>query len=142
MPLTSRATWLSSDRFLARSVAQPVNRFLRIEAAGGILLVGAAVVALVWANSPWAASYQDLWRTELTIDLGGHVISTDLRHWINDGLMALFFFVIGLEIKRELTNGQLTSPRDAAVPAAGALGGMILPAAIYLAWSHPGAARR
>jgi NhaA family Na+:H+ antiporter len=87
----------------------------------------------VWANSPWSASYRDLWTTELTIDLGGHAITEDLRHWINDGLMTLFFFVIGLEIKEELTNGQLARPRDAVIPAAGALGGMIAPALLFLA---------
>lgn len=94
--------------------------------------MAAAVVALVWANSPWAASYRDLWATELTVDLAGHAITEDLRHWINDGLMTLFFFVIGLEIKEELTNGQLAKPRDAAVPAAGALGGMVVPALLFL----------
>ena len=139
MPPTTRATWLRSDRFLARSVARPLNRFLHIEAAGGILLVGAALVALVWANSPWAASYRDLWTTELSIDLGGHLITEDLRHWINDGLMAIFFFVLGLEIKQELTTGQLASPRNAAVPAAGALGGMLLPALLFLAFNLSGA---
>lgn len=132
------ATWLRSDRFLARSVARPVNRFLHIEASGGLLLVAAAVVALVWANSPWAASYRDLWATQLTIDLGGHAITEDLRHWINDGLMTLFFFVIGLEIKNELTNGQLAKPRDAAVPAAGAIGGMVVPALLFLAFNLGG----
>jgi len=136
---TTRATWLRSDRFLARSVARPVSQFLHIEASSGILLVGAAIVALIWANSPWAASYRDLWATELSIDVGGHVISEDLRHWINDGLMAIFFFVLGLEIKEELTNGQLASARNAAVPAAGALGGMLLPAVLYLALNFGGA---
>jgi Na+:H+ antiporter, NhaA family len=126
-----RATWLGSDRFLARNVARPITRFLHIEASGGILLGAAAVVALVWANSPWSDSYEDLWSTVLTLDLGGHRLSEDLRHWINDGLMSLFFFVIGLEIKQEMTDGQLASPRAAFVPAAGALGGMVVPAAIY-----------
>ncbi len=125
-------TWLRSDRFLARSVAQPISRFLHIEASGGVLLASAALVALIWANSPWSAAYRDLWSAELTINLAGHVIAEDLRHWINDGLMTLFFFVIGLEIKHELTNGRLTSPRDAAVPAAGALGGMVVPALLYV----------
>jgi Na+:H+ antiporter, NhaA family len=131
VPSPPRSTWLRSDRFIARSLAQPITRFLRVEAAGGILLLGAAVAALIWANSPWAASYQDLWHTELTIDVGGHEITTDLRHLINDGLMTLFFFVIGLEIKQELTSGQLTSARDAVIPAAGAVGGMVVPALIY-----------
>lgn len=137
-PGADRPTWLRSDRFLARSVARPLNRFLHIEASGGVLLVGAAVIALVWANSPWSASYRDLWASELTLDLAGHAITEDLRHWINDGLMTLFFFVIGLEIKQELTNGQLTSPRDAAIPAAGALGGMVVPALLYLAFNLGG----
>ncbi|MFZ6003570.1 MAG: Na+/H+ antiporter NhaA [Actinomycetota bacterium] len=137
-PSTDRATWLRSDRFLARSVARPLNRFLHIEASGGLLLAGAAVIALIWANSPWSAAYRDLWSTELTIDLGGHAITEDLRHWINDGLMTLFFFVIGLEIKQELTNGQLNSPREAAVPAAGALGGMVVPALLYAAFNIGG----
>jgi Na+:H+ antiporter, NhaA family len=135
---TDRSTWLRSDRFLARSVGRPVNRFLHIEASGGLLLAGAAVIALVWANSPWAAAYRDLWATELTVDLGGHAITEDLRHWINDGLMTLFFFVIGLEIKAELINGQLARPRDAAVPAAGALGGMVVPALFFLAFNLGG----
>jgi len=133
MAPSERAPWLRSDRFLARSVARPVQRFLHIEASGGLLLVAAAVAALVWANSPWSAGYHQLWATELTVDLGGHAITEDLRHWINDGLMTLFFFVIGLEIKQELTNGQLTTRRDAAIPAAGAIGGMVVPAALYLA---------
>jgi NhaA family Na+:H+ antiporter len=133
-----RPTWIRSDRFLARAVARPVNRFLHVEASSGILLVGAAVVALVWANSPWSAAYRDLWSTGLTVDLGGHAVAQDLRHWINDGLMALFFFVIGLEIKQEITDGQLTTRRDAAVPIAGALGGMVVPALVYLAFNLGG----
>jgi NhaA family Na+:H+ antiporter len=119
-------------------VARPITRFLLIEASGGILLGAAAVVALVWANSPWSDSYEELWSTVLTVDLGGHHLTEDLRHWINDGLMALFFFVIGLEIKQEMTDGQLASPRAAFVPAAGALGGMVVPAAIYAALNAGG----
>jgi NhaA family Na+:H+ antiporter len=137
-PSSDRPTWLRSDRFLARSVARPVNRFLQVEASGGVLLAGAALVALVWANSPWSAAYRDLWASDLTIGLAGHDITEDLRYWINDGLMALFFFVIGLEIKQELTNGQLTSLRQAAVPAAGALGGMAAPALLYIAFNLGG----
>jgi NhaA family Na+:H+ antiporter len=137
-PSSERHTWLRSDRFLARSVARPINRFLHIEASGGLLLAAAAVLALVWANSPWSESYRDLWATEITIDVGAHAITEDLRHWINDGLMTLFFFVIGLEIKQELTNGQLTRPRDAAIPAAGALGGMVVPALLFTAFNVGG----
>ena len=137
-PSTERPTWLRSNRFIARSIARPLTRFLHIEASGGLLLAGAAAIALIWANSPWSASYHDLWATELTIDLGGRAITEDLHHWINDGLMVLFFFVIGLEIKQELINGQLTSAREAAVPAAGALGGMLVPALLYLAFNLGG----
>ncbi len=138
MAPSERATWLRSDRFLARSVARPVNRFLQVEASSGLLLAGASIVALVWANSPWAASYRHLWSTGLTIGLGAHAITEDLRHWINEGLMTVFFFVLGLEIKQELTSGQLTKPRDAAVPAAGALGGMLVPALVFLAFNLGG----
>jgi Na+:H+ antiporter, NhaA family len=130
-----RPTWLRSDQFLARSLARPVNRFLHVEASGGVLLAVAAAVALVWANSPWSQSYFDLWNTELTIDIGGHVLSEDLLHWINDALMTLFFFVIGLEIKQELVTGQLNSVRTAVIPVAGALGGMVLPAVLYVAFN-------
>ncbi len=135
---SDRPTWLQSDRFLARSVALPVSKFLHVEASGGVLLAVAAAVALIWANSPWSESYGDLWHTYITIDVGGHTITENLQHWINDGLMTLFFFVIGLEIKQELTNGQLTSPREAAIPAAGALGGMVVPALFFLAFNLGG----
>jgi NhaA family Na+:H+ antiporter len=137
-PSAERSTFLRSDRFLARSVVRPVTRFLAIEAAGGALLVAAALVALVWANSPWSGSYQSLWSSELTVSVAGHGITEDLRHWINDGLMTLFFFVIGLEIKGELVSGQLRHVRDAAVPVLGALGGMAVPAALFLAFNLGG----
>jgi NhaA family Na+:H+ antiporter len=133
-----RHTWLGSDRRLARTVARPITRFLHVEAASGVLLLAAAVVALVWVNSPWSASYHDLWTTDVALTVGRHTLDADLRHWVNDGLMALFFFVLGLEIKQELVSGQLASARAAAVPALGALGGMVVPAAIYLAVNHGG----
>lgn len=142
MSPSERATWLRSERFLARSVARPVHRFLHIEASGGVLLAAATVVALVWANSPWGAAYQDAWATELTLRLGRLAISEDLRHWINDGLMTLFFFVLGLEIKQEVVSGQLTRLRDAAVPAAGALGGMLVPAAVFVGFNLGGVGAR
>ena len=142
MSPSERATWLRSERFLARSVARPVHRFLHIEASGGVLLAAATVVALVWANSPWGAAYQDAWATELTLRLGRLAISEDLRHWINDGLMTLFFFVLGLEIKQEVVSGQLTRLRDAAVPAAGALGGMLVPAAVFVGFNLGAAGAR
>lgn len=134
MPRRSRpSVWLHSNRFVPRRLARPVQRFLHVEAAGGIVLLGATMVALVWANSPWSASYRDLWTTQLSFGLGDHVVVDDLRHWVNDGLMALFFFVVGLEIKREVVAGQLADVRSAALPALAAVGGMVVPAAIYVA---------
>ena len=114
-------------------VLSPLRDFLRTESAGGVFLLAAAVVALVWANSPWQDSYAELWETVLSIDLGGHELSLDLRGWINEGLMAIFFFVVGLEIKRELVDGELREPRRAALPAIAAIGGMIVPAFLFLA---------
>jgi Na+:H+ antiporter, NhaA family len=117
---------------------RPLVDFLHTEAAGGVALVAAAIVALLWANSPWDASYDDLWTTHLAVALGDWELDLDLRDWINDGLMALFFFVVGLEIKRELVEGELRDPRRAALPACAALGGMIVPALIYAAFNAGG----
>jgi NhaA family Na+:H+ antiporter len=124
-----------SDRL---QLIRPLVDFLRTEAAGGAALLAAAVVALVWANSPWDESYRDLWTTDLTVALGDRSLELDLRHWISDGLMAIFFFVVGLEIKRELVEGELRDPRRAALPACAALGGMLAPAVIYLALNAGG----
>ena len=131
-PARPSKNWIESDRLLARRVAQPVARFLHTEAAGGILLLAATVVALVWANSPWKASYADLWHTEFGLRIGEFSISEDLRHWVNDALMALFFFVVGMEIKRELVVGELATLRAAILPAIAAVGGMVVPAALYV----------
>jgi len=121
--------------------ARTLRAFLHTEAAGGVALLVAAVVALVWANSPWSGGYESLWSTELRLSLGGVELAEDLRHWVNDALMALFFFVVGLEIKRELVVGELRFPRTAALPAMAALGGMAVPAVLYLAVNagRPGA---
>src|SRR4051794_12834461 len=102
--------------------------FLHDEAAGGVVLLAAAVVAVVWANSPARDAYFSLWATEL--DVAG--IHEDLQHWVNDGLMALFFFVVGLEIKRELVDGELSDRRAAALPAVAATAGALVPAAIFI----------
>jgi NhaA family Na+:H+ antiporter len=109
-----------------------VRRFLETEAAGGAVLLGAAAVALVWANSPWRPSYQALWSADLSVRVGQFALFGDLRHWVNDGLMAVFFFVVALEIKRELVHGELRAPRVAAVPVVAALGGMAVPALVFL----------
>ena len=137
--MTDRPTWIASDRPIARFVARPVAQFLHVEAAGGILLLLATVVALVWANSPWQQSYTDLWSTEAVMGVGSFEIADSLQHWVNDGLMAVFFFVVGLEIKRELVAGDLSERRDAMLPAVAAIGGMVVPAAIYMAFNLGGA---
>lgn len=129
--LPQRPTWIGSQRPLARFVGRPVAGFLQVEAAGGILMVVATVVALAWANSPWSESYRELWHTELLIEVGAFHLEESLGHWVNDGLMAIFFFVVGLEIKRELVAGQLSDIRDAMLPIIAAGGGMVVPAAIF-----------
>ena len=96
---------------------RPLVDFLQAESAGAVLLAVAAVTALIWANSPWSNSYEHLWNTELGIRLGSEDLTLSLRGWINDGLMAIFFLVVGLEIKRELVEGELANPRRAALPA-------------------------
>jgi NhaA family Na+:H+ antiporter len=129
---SARPSFLHSDRPLARA-AQPLVRFMNVEAAGGIVLVVATAVALVWANSPWSASYDSFWSTVIRVDVGSYSFEEDLGHVVNDLLMAVFFFVVGMEIKRELVAGELRDPRAVGLPAMAALGGMIVPAAIYLA---------
>lgn len=112
-------------------LTQPIQEFLHKEASGGILLIIATVIALVWANSPLKDSYHHLWHTYLSINIGSFGLDYSLHHWINDGLMVIFFFVVGLEIKRELLVGELSSVKKASLPIAAALGGMIFPAIIY-----------
>jgi Na+:H+ antiporter, NhaA family len=136
--MTSRA----SERRSGPVFIAPLREFLQTESAGGIVLVVAALIALVWANSPWQDSYQDLWNTDLAIRLGERTLDLDLREWVNDGLMAIFFFVVGLEIKRELVEGELRGVRRAALPALAALGGMVAPALIYTAINAGGAGAR
>jgi Na+:H+ antiporter, NhaA family len=121
-----------------RGIVRPLREFLDTEAAGGLALLAATVVALAWANSPWKEAYEGLWRVELAVRLGTWELSEDLRGWINDGAMTLFFFVVGLEIKRELSTGELSDARVAALPVIGAAGGMIVPAALYTALSAGG----
>src|SRR5690349_7901345 len=130
--------YTASNRPLARLVARPVREFLRVEAAGSLLLLLAAAVALVWANSPWASSYDAFWHAHLTLDVGPLHLDETLQHWVNDALMVIFFFVVGLEIKYELVNGDLRDPKTAALPIVAAVGGMLVPAGLYLALNPPG----
>jgi NhaA family Na+:H+ antiporter len=120
-----------NGKTIIEKLTHPLQNFLHQEASGGILLIICTIAALTWANSPFAASYHHLWHTYLSIDLGGMALKYTLHHWINDGLMVIFFFVVGLEIKRELIAGELSSVKQASLPIAAALGGMIVPAAIY-----------
>ncbi len=138
----TRPTWLDSDRRLARFVARPAQRFLDVEASGGILLLLATVTALVWANSPWRSGYETLFGTEIVLTIGDFRLADDVGHWVNDGLMALFFFVVGLEIKREWVAGELRDRRAAVLPAVAALGGMVVPALVYLAFNAGTPAQR
>ena len=120
---------------LVRRVVMPFQDFFRTEAASGIVLLACAAVALVWANSPLGESYFHLWETHLVVGGGPIELDFSLHHWINDGLMAVFFFMVGLEIKREVLVGELASPKKAAFPIAAAIGGMVVPALIYVAFN-------
>jgi NhaA family Na+:H+ antiporter len=116
-----------------KRILAPVERFLAIEAASGIVLMTAALVALVWANSPWRAAYEGLWHIPIGIRAGSFALERELHFWINDGLMTIFFFVVGLEIRREIHLGELSELRKATLPLAAAFGGMLAPALIFLA---------
>ena len=117
---------------------RPVQRFMHEEASSGIVLFVAAVVALVWANSPWYDAYHDLLETHIIVGFGSWAIDETIHHWIDDGLMAVFFFVVGLEIKRAVVVGELSSVRKAALPIFAALGGMIVPALLYVTFNPGG----
>lgn len=116
---------------IGQRVIRPLADFLHQEAGAGVLLVLAAAVAMIWANSPWSDAYVDLWTTDIVFSIGDRVLDLTLREWVNDVGMVLFFFVAGLEIKRELTQGELRDPRQAALPIIAALGGMVVPAVIF-----------
>ena len=128
----------ASRRFAANVFVGPAQAFIKTEASGGIVLLIAAAAALIWANSPWDQAYHDLWDAHLSLDLNLFAIEETLGHLVNDGLMTVFFFVVGLEIKRELLHGELASPRKAALPVAAAFGGMAVPALIYAAFNAGG----
>jgi Na+/H+ antiporter NhaA len=130
-PFTGRTAW-------ARNLAAPVRDFLSTETGGAVVLVAAAAAALLWANSPWSESYESVWTTDLSINLGSEGISLDLRHWVNEGLMTFFFLVVGLEARRELDTGELRERRRLAIPVAAALGGMTMPILIFLAFNAGG----
>jgi len=128
-------TWATSERFVPKTFIRPFVRFSQIEASSGMVLLLAAVAALIWANSPWSETYFSLLEEHVTIELFAFDLDESILHLINDGLMAVFFFVVGLEIKRELVLGDLRDPKAAALPVLAALGGMALPALVYFAFN-------
>jgi Na+/H+ antiporter NhaA len=130
-PFTERTAW-------ARNLAAPLRDFLSTEAGGAVALLGAALAALVWANSPWSDTYESFWSTTLSIRVGDEGISLELRRWVSEGLMAFFFLVVGLEARRELDLGSLRERRRITLPLFAALGGMTVPVLIYLAFNAGG----
>ncbi len=119
----------------ARNLAAPVRSFLSTETGGAMVMLGAAIAALLWANSPWWHSYEKVWTTTLTVRMGSAGITAELRTWVNEGLMTLFFLVVGLEAKRQLDLGELRERRRLAIPVVGAIGGVVVPILIYLAFN-------
>jgi len=122
-----------------RRVLQPIQEFLATETAGGFALLVGTVIALVWVNGPFGDTYHDVWRHVASVDLGSVGVTLSLEEWVNDALMVVFFFVVGLEVKRELVTGELRDPRSAALPVIAALGGMVVPALIYTATARQAA---
>ena len=109
----------------------PMNRFISHSTTSGILLFASVIIALILANSPLKGAYHHFWETTFSIGFGDFTVSKSLHHWINDGLMSVFFFVVGLELKREIMAGELSKPKDAIFPIFAALGGMVVPALLY-----------
>jgi NhaA family Na+:H+ antiporter len=119
-------------------ILTPFEEFIHRQTTSGFLLMITAVIALVLANGPLASSYEHILHTEISLNIGNWSLAMSLHHWVNDGLMALFFFVVGLELKREFVVGELANPRNAILPIAAAIGGMVVPALIYVAINPSG----
>ena len=122
------------ESLFTRALVLPIQEFIHIQGMSSILLLAAAIAALVWANSPWRDSYHHVWELQLTLS----TIQLPVHAWINDALMAIFFFLVGMEIKHEIVHGELSDIRKAALPIVGALGGMVLPALLFVAINHGG----
>jgi Na+/H+ antiporter NhaA len=135
MSITTEAQEFGGRTAWARNLAAPVRSFLSTETGGAFVMLGAAIAALLWANSPGWHSYESVWTTELSIHLGHTGIAADLRTWVNQGLMTLFFLVVGLEAKRQLDLGELRERRRLAIPVFAAMGGIAVPVVIYLAFN-------
>ena len=143
IPDLPKWTWLGGEGRLAQRFGKPVQRFLHVEASSGILLLVAAVFALIWANSQWSDSYYNFWHTDFKLVIGSYQMGGEshyltLETLVNDALMAIFFFVVGLEIKRELVSGHLKDPKAAALHVIAAIGGMVFPAIVYVLFNSSG----
>jgi NhaA family Na+:H+ antiporter len=132
-PHEVRVPWSRSDRTLPRRIVRPLQEFLQTSTASGVVLLGAVAAALAWVNSPWGGSYERVLATPFLVGIGDLTVAGDLRFLVNEGLMALFFLVVGLELKRELTTGELRAPRAALLPVVAAVSGMAVPALLYVA---------
>ena len=141
-PRTQGTLKAQIQRFPIAQVLLAAQRYIHTEQNSGIVLLVVTIFAIAWANSPWQGSYLGLLQTKLTIEFGEFALSKDLQHWVNDGLMAIFFFVVGLEIKRELVYGEISDRRRATLPVAAAIGGMAVPAVIYLIINFGGSGAR
>ena len=128
-------TWIHSDRYVPRQFVTPISNFMSAEAASGVIMLIAAVVALIWANASFGDSYFEILDTHLSLEFGSFHFDESIEHLINDGLMAIFFFVVGLEIKREMVLGELRDPKAAALPVIAAVGGMVVPALVFVAFT-------
>ena len=131
----------TNSKNIVKKILTPFERFFSLQASTGIVLLFAALLALFWANSPWSQIYYKILHYPLGIHVGGFSLSYSLHHWVNDALMVIFFFVVGLEIKRELSIGELSTPKKAALPIFAALGGMLVPALLYLFFNVQGDTR-
>ena len=117
------------ESLITRTLVMPIQEFIHIQGISSVVLLGAAIIALIWANSPWHDSYHHLWEMELQLGK----LQLPIHAWINDALMALFFFLVGMEIKHEIVHGDLSDIRKASLPIFAALGGMVIPALAYMA---------
>ncbi|MFB3915565.1 MAG: Na+/H+ antiporter NhaA [Terriglobales bacterium] len=140
MAIPARSRGRAAERarrsFSARHLLLPVQKFVHMEVSSGTVLLAAAIVALLWANSRWQGSYEALWNAELSLRIGGFSLAHSLRDWVNDALMVVFFFIVGLEVKREFMYGELSDWQRASLPVVAALGGMIVPALLYTAFNY------
>lgn len=138
IPARSRGKAIVRARgsYSARRLLLPLQKFIHTEVSGGFVLLFAAVAALVWANSRWGSSYEVLWNTEASLRVGRFLLAHSLREWVNDALMVVFFFVVGLELKREFLRGELSDWQRASLPVAAAIGGMVVPASLYALFNY------